>query len=113
MQKKNQAEVRRLGNAYLSFVVLGQQDTNSARVFELGLDSGNGRIIPIAKSDPQRKVTAENGEIIRVSIKGLSRRQDGGVTKWGIVSPMPVKAKIAPSRPSKISDLERLWSDEK
>ncbi len=108
-QKKNQVEIKRLNETYLSLVVLNTDRTNNALVYNLGIQDDNGNIIPIAKSDPQRRITAEDGEIIRVRVSGLSLRDDSGVRKWGIISPMPVASKVAPSRPSSFKDLQRLW----
>ena len=108
-QKKNQAEVKKL-DGYLSVVILGQEQTNNnAVVFSIGVMGDTGSILPIGKTDPQRILKAENGEIIRVQLSGLSRREDNGVTKWGIISPKPVRSNIAPVKPSSLKDLQKLW----
>ena len=105
-QKKNPvAEARKLDEAYLSVVVNGIVKTNNALVYEIGLLDEKGSLVPFGRTNPQRAVQAEAGEIIRVKISGLSRKGE----KWGLVAPTPVPSKMAPAKPSSTQDLERLW----
>lgn len=104
-QKKNPvAEARRLSDAYLTVVVQGVTGTNNALVYDIGLLDAKGNLVPFGRTNPQRVVTAEAGELIRVKISGLSRKGE----KWGLVAPTPVKA-TAQVKPSSVADLQRLW----
>lgn len=101
--------MHRTPDGFLSVVVLSQERTNNAVVYSVGVLGGNGNVTPIGKTDPQRRLTAENGEIIRISVAAVSRREDNGIVRYGISKPTPVKSKIIPDRPSSLQDVERLF----
>ena len=108
-QKKNQVAVSKI-KSYLNVVVTQVEKTNNAYVYQIGLLDDKGGIVQIGKTNPQRRTTAEQGEIIRISIEGLSKRGDQGVTKWGLISPTPTTSNTVPASPSKLADLDRIFN---
>ena len=105
-QKKNQVEPRRI-EGYLNVVVIGVQETNNAMVYEIAVSGPKG-LVPIGKTNPQRAISAERNEIIRIKIDGVTKRDDAGTTRFSIVSPTPVKGKPA-AAPSTLDDIAKLW----
>lgn len=108
-QKKNQVEIRDLEKAYLSVVVLDEERTNNASTYVIGLRDEKGSIVRVGKTDPVRGARPERGELIRVSVGSLSRRDDGGVVRWGLGKVSPVKASQIPAKPSSYADVARLF----
>ncbi len=106
-QKKNLAEPRKV-DGYLNVIVTNAGATNTARVYEIAVHDDKGNLVQMGKTNPQRVVTAEQGELIRIRVSGISRRQDGDTVRWALVAPTPVKAD-AQARPSTLSEIEKLW----
>lgn len=107
-QKKNLAEARKTPKGFLSVVVMGVVPTGNALVYDIGIIGEDGTLIPFGRTNAQRNIKAEQGEIIRVQVQGVSRREDDGKIKWALVSPMPVKGMPA-AAPSGIKDVQRLY----
>ena len=89
-------------------VVTGVGETNTARTYDVAV-SGEKGLLPLGRTNPQRAISAEEGELIRVRVSGITRREDGGTVKWSLLAPTPVKQGAAPAAPSKLADVQRLW----
>lgn len=105
-QKKNQVEPRKI-QGYLNVIVVGIVPTNNALVYEIAVQ-GKKDTVPLGKTNPQRAVNAEQGELIKVRVEGITRREDNGVVKYSLVSPMPVKSEGL-AAPSSLDDVQKLW----
>ena len=89
----------------LKVVVLQVEQTNNkAYVFTVGLTDGKS-VTVVGKTDAQRRITAEQGELITIHIDGISQR-DG---KFGLVSPTPVRSASAIAAPNSMADLAKMF----
>ena len=103
-QKKKLTEARPV-DKFLKVVVLEVEETNNkAFIFTIGLAQGKS-VTPIGKTNAQRRITAEQGELMLVHIDGISQK-DG---KYGLVNPTPVPSKSAIAAPSTMSDLAKMF----
>lgn len=111
---KKKSELRTLDNAYLSVVVMGVERNNrSGLIFKVGVLDDRGNLVPLSNTNPQRNITAEQGEIIRMKISAANRRIDNGIVKWSVAMPTVVTQKMAPTKPSSFKDIEKLWENGK
>ena len=102
--KKKVAEARKL-DQLLRVVVLGVEKTNNdAVILTVGVSDGKS-VLPIAKTNAQRRITAEQGELITIHIDGISQK-DG---KFGLVNPTVVKSPSAISAPHSTADLIKMF----
>lgn len=109
-QKKNQVEIRAIKDGYLNVVVLGKETTNNqAVVYTIGIKNAQGQIAPIGKTDPTRGGSVDQGELIRVSVGSISRREDSSGVRYGLGATKPVKAQ-SPASPSSLKEVEKLFS---
>jgi hypothetical protein len=107
-QKKNlgtEVETRK-GEWFLSAAVLRVEPTNNkAFVFSIGVLDDKGNMVPIAKTQPQRRIGAEQDELIRVRVTGITRRGNS----YTLVEPVPVKAPNVPAAPSSMKDIRKAF----
>jgi hypothetical protein len=109
-QKKNQVEIRDIEQGFLSVVVLQTMKTNNATTYVIGVRDDKGSITPAGKTDPFRGVKLEDGELTRVQVGSISKRDDNGTTRWGLGKIKPVKVKSSPAKPSTFADVEKLFN---
>ncbi len=89
----------------LRVVVLKVEQTNNkAYVYTVGLEDGKS-VTPIAKTNAQRRIIAEQGELIGIHIDGISRTGN----RFGLVNPMPVKMPGALAAPNTLRDLAEIF----
>lgn len=110
-KKKSGVEFRRTPTAYLNAAVLERTKTNNAWVFLLGAMDDKGHVVPIGKTQPQRRINVEPGELIKVRVGQISRRtEDDGSQAFGLGMVVPVES--APmAQPSRVSDIARLFDE--
>ncbi len=107
-QKKKVAEARKL-DKILKVVVLGVEPTNNeAYVFTVGLTDGKS-VTVVGKTNAQRRISAEQGELITIHIDGISQK-DG---KYGLVNPTPVRSPSAIAAPNSMADLAKMFEGAK
>lgn len=103
-QKKKVAEARKV-DLLLRVVVLQVEKTNNdATILTVGLSDGKS-VVPIGKTNAQRRITAEQGEMLTIHIDGISHK-DG---KYGLVNPAPVRSPSAISAPHSMADLAKMF----
>jgi hypothetical protein len=98
-------------DAFLGVIVTDVESTGSAPVYSIAVQDDRGNFIQMGKTFPQRKVVAEQGELITIHIDGLSRRVDAqGAKRYAFVKPVPVRPPSPPARPALMSDLDKLFA---
>ena len=86
-------------------VVLSVERTNNkAYVYTVGLTDGKS-VTPIGKTNAQRRMIAEQGELMGISIDGISKTGN----KYGLINPTAVKFPGAIAAPNSMSDLARFF----
>lgn len=89
----------------LKVVVLQVETTNNeAYVFTVGLTDGKS-VTVVGKTNAQRRIEAEQGELITIHIDGISMK-DG---KYGLVNPTPVRSPSAIAAPNSMADLAKMF----
>lgn len=111
---KKKSDLRTVENAYITAVVMGVERNNrSGLIFKVGVLNDRGDLVSLCNTNPQRNVSAEQGEMIRIKVSAVNRRVDNGTTKWSVATPTVAPAKIAPTKPSSFADIERIWENGK
>ncbi len=85
-------------------VLLAEQTNNKANIFTVGLTDGKS-VVPIAKTNAQRRIDAEQGEMITIHIDGISKTGD----RYALVNPMPVRSAAAIAAPNSLADLAKFF----
>ena len=102
------AEARAV-DKFLKVVILQVEKTNNqAYVYTVGLTQGKS-VTPIGKTNAQRRVIAEQGELMLIHIDGVSMK-DG---KYGLVTPTIVAPKRAIAAPNSMDDLAEMFEGAK
>jgi len=89
----------------LKVVVLSVERTpNKAYIYTIGL-ADEKSVTPIGKTNAQRRIIAEQGELMGISIDGISKSGN----KYGLINPTPVKFPGAIAAPNSMADLARFF----
>lgn len=97
--------VTRSADRLLKVIVLKvDQSNNKAYIFTVGLTDGKS-VAVVGKTNAQRRITADQGELIGIHIDGISRTGN----KFGLVNPTPVKFPGALAAPNSMADLARFF----
>lgn len=88
----------------LILAVLKKERTNNAFVYTVGIKDAKGQIVPVGKTEPQRSIQPEQGELVKVRVGSISFRD--GVWNLSMISPIGTKDLTAPSS---VKDVQRLY----
>jgi hypothetical protein len=97
-------------DAFLGVIVTNVISTGSARVYTVAVQDDRGNFVPIGNTFPQRKIAAEQGELITIHIDGISKRMVAGQARYAFVKPTPVRVSTPASRPALVTDIEKLYA---
>ena len=82
-----------------------EQTNNKAFIFTVGLTDGKS-VTVVGKTNAQRRISAEQGELIGIHIDGVSKTGN----KFGLVNPTPVKYPGAIAAPNSMADLAKFFA---
>jgi hypothetical protein len=88
-----------------------RQPGSGAWVFAVACLGPKRSYVPLGNTNAQKRVDAEQGEIISVHIDGLSRKPDGKGWRYALVKPEVVKTPSVPAEPTTLEQLEKMFED--
>ena len=81
-----------------------EQTNNKAFIYTVGLTDGKS-VTVVGKTNAQRRIEAEQGELMGIHIDGISKTGKG----FGLVNPTPVKYPGAIASPNSMADLAKFF----